>query len=94
MRVSLVMVLHALEKVLEGLNLAWDREPATVVKPKLLLSLFQQQFKQGVAEIASRNDKPPELRPNINRQIAFGDVDWRFRAMAAVLVRITIHDIG
>lgn len=88
-RVSVLMVLHALQEVLEGLSLTWDGEPATMIKPKFLLSLLQQYFEKGVAEVASGNDEPPKLRSNINRQVPFGNICWRFGTLAVILVRIT-----
>ena len=87
-RLSLRMALHALHQVLEGLNLAWDCEPTTMIKSKLLFHLFQQHLEQRVGKIAGGNDEPPKLWPYINRQIPFGDIRWWFRAVATILIWI------
>ena len=88
-RLIVLMGFHDLEEILEGLYLAWNCEAATVIKTKFLLDLFQQDFKNRVGKIASRNDKPPKLWTNINRQISFGDIMRRLRTLATILVRIT-----
>ncbi len=45
---GLVLGFHALEEVLECLDLAGDREPATVIEPELLLDLLEQDLEERV----------------------------------------------
>lgn len=92
-RMILLLALHALEKVFECFDLAWESEPAGMIESKLLLCLFQQHLEHGMTKIAGGNDKPPKLRPNINSQIPFGDIGWMLRALAALLIRITTQHI-
>ena len=59
----MVLLLHAIQEEFEGLNLAWDCEGTSMVKPKLFCSLFQQHFEQRVAKVAGGYDEPPKLGP-------------------------------
>jgi hypothetical protein len=63
-----------------------------MIKPKLLFNLYQQNLEQGVAKVTSWDDKPPKLWSNINRQIPFGYISWRFWTVATLLIRITTRN--
>lgn len=91
----LLMILHAVEEVFKGLNFTWDCESTTLVKPKFLSSLFQQQLEKRVAKVAGGNDESPQFWPNIDSQVPFWNIMWWLRTVAAaIFIRITVHKIG
>ncbi|CAL9193890.1 unnamed protein product [Musa hybrid cultivar] len=86
---ALGMSFHALEDVLERLDLTGDGERALVIEAELLLGLLEQQPEHREAEVSGGDHEPPLLRSYVHRAVPLGHVRRRLRASTALLVGVT-----
>lgn len=73
-KVTLIMILYALEEILECLDLTRVRGSTIVIVSEFLLGFFQQNLENGMGKVTRRDDKPSKLRTDGNRQISFWNI--------------------